>query len=558
MNRLFGYQSLSSGSSSDDVVFDGTEPVSPRGSLNLNKTQLRLFASPGTRLLRSYSQQHDATCYVWGSPVHEVIASSDIATWCIDVIMKKEYRKFRELIGAFVVVVDEAGCNRITFVTDVIGVCPMFMSIHNGRLAFGSDVWPLYEAGLSGGAIDYDALSTWVAYGYNCTDGSLFSDLRRSPPGAVVIYEGGRCTKIPYAELEGGSETKSVDQAAEELHHIVSSTAKSLLANHARVSIALSGGYDSRYLAALALSMKGRDYLECMTVSFTKAEGEVAREVGERLGLRLESLPVSGSLWDLYDQVYHDTPDGFPVSKFVTHCVAQRYPGIPMVNGFVGDPLMRGSKDIFRGKYETEYAGDLADILQEIQLFTYFRAFRKDLAKRIQSRSRVPMEEAVRKGAQVGKIFAWADLYYRQRCYISNNFLQHRDLADALLPFYSWSLISYKFTHDYRLINRGVYDRIFRNYFPQVAAIPHSSDLPTNKRNSIVSRHTREWARHILPQLCGRGRLSLVSRTWGIPVDLAGIMGLYRAEDAIILLERLYLLEKKVRDAGLQIDWEAI
>jgi hypothetical protein len=62
----------------------------------------------------------------------------------------------------------------------------------------------------------------------------------------------------------------------------------------------------------------------------------------------------------------------------------------------------------------------------------------------------------------------------------------------------------------------------------------------------------------MIPLMFIRSRLSLVSRTWGISVDMAGIMGLYRVEGAIFLLERLCLLEKKVRHGGLQIDWGAI
>jgi len=229
-----------------------------------------------------------------------------------------------------------------------------------------------------------------------------------------------------------------------------------------------------------------------------------------------------------------------------------------MVNGFVGDPLVRGTIDAIDGKYQTECSGDLADILQQKHLFTCFSAFRKSIAARIRLRSRVPMEDAVRKWAQVGKLFACTNFYYRQRCYTSNNFLQHRELAEALLPFYSWSLFAYKMQHDDKVFSRTVYQRIFQKYFPEVSTIPHASDLPTNKRKHTVSRHTRKWARQMFPLMFSRERLAFLPRAWGIPIDLAGIMGLYRVEDGVLLLERLYLLEKRVRDAGLHVDWDAI
>ena len=48
------------------------------------------------------------------------------------------------------------------------------------------------------------------------------------------------------------------------------------------------------------------------------------------------------------------------------------------------------------------------------------------LLKGYMSVSRFPMEEAVKKGTKIGKsILGGQIFYFRQRLYISNNFLQH-------------------------------------------------------------------------------------------------------------------------------------
>ena len=505
-----------------------------------------------------FSPENALYTYVWGIPAHPHIVQSDIAAWCASVVAQECYERFRELLGHFIVIVDEPRRHRISFITDVLGVRPLFLTRQNGRIIFGSAVWPLQKAGLIRGTIDYDAVTAWIAYGYNCTDGSLFAELRRLPPGSAVVFQHDQRDEFPYTSLEAQSQVVSADKASEDLHDIVHSTVQTLLVHSPRINLALSGGYDSRYLLALCLLFLPKTSIDSITVCAPE-EGHIAYQVAEALGVSLKNLPVRDSVWDLYDQVYHFTADGFPISKHVTYCIAQQYPGRPMVNGFLGDSLMRGSHDRFLGKLETEWSGNLANTLQRRHLRVSFDMFRKDTAKKIHMRSCVPMEEAVRKGSQVGTVFGWTDLYYRQRYYISNNFLQHLDQDEALLPFYSLALISYKMSYDYRVFNRDIYHRIFHNHFPAVAKIPHSSDLP-HKQSQIsrAAQCTKQWAWHLLFTISNKSRLSLLSKSRCMLLATAGIVGHPRAENAIMTMQRLYLLEQRVRDAALDFDWESI
>ena len=558
MNQIFGYQLLPEDPFSNSIVFDGTQPVQIPMYSSSASPQVRLFAHPHSHVQTYFSQENALYTYVWGIPAHPQIAQSDIAAWCASGVAQGRYDCFRELLGPFIVIVDEPRRHRISFITDVLGVRPLFLAKQNGRIIFGSAVWPIHKAGLIRGIIDYDAVAAWIAYGYNCTEGSLFADLGRLPPGSAVVFQHGQRNEFPYTGLEAQSQLVSADKASEDLHEIVQSTVKTLLANYSRISIALSGGYDSRYLLALCLLFLPKTFIDCATVCVTE-EGHIAYQVAEALGVSLKNLPVKDSVWDLYDHVYHFTADGFPISKFVTYCIAQQYPGRPMVNGFLGDSLMRGSHDRFLGKLETEWSGNLADTLQRKHLRVSFDIFRKDIAKRIQMRSHVPMEEAVRKGSYIGRVFCWTDLYYRQRYYISNNFLQHIDQEEALLPFYSLALISYKMSYDYHVFNRDIYHRIFRDHFPAVAKIPHSSDLSHKQlQPSRVAKCTKRWAWRLPLIISNKSWLSLLSKSRCMLLATAGIVGHPRAENAIMTMQRLYLLEQCVRDAALGFDWECI
>ncbi len=557
MDQIFGYEVFPGSVSSNDVVFQGARPVLAPTSFNGKPAQVNVFSQSHSYLQNYFSQKYTTYAYVCGIPVHPVVDTKDIPEWCVNAVSEKRYDCFKELIGTFVIIIDEPVQHRITFVTDILGIRPIFIGDYKGRIVFGSSVWPICKAGLSTGVIDYDAVSAWISYGFNCTNGSLFSDLRRLPPATVVTIQNGKYTEIPYGEFKPRSQKPNPEQVVEELHCIVSSTFKTLLSKHSRVSLALSGGFDSRYLLALSSSVAKTSF-DCVTLSRT-GEEKIASKVAETLGFPLEKYSINGSTWDIYDDVYHFTADGFPITKFLTYCIAQKYPDIPMVNGFLGGGIFRGEKDIILGKYETEWKEDLADVLQSHHSSANFKILRKDTVKRIKERSRVPMEVAVQKGSSIGKVFGWTNSYYRQRLYISNNFLQHINITEALLPFYSWGLFAYKMEHDYSLFNRDVYNRVFQTYFPKLANIPHSSDLPAKTNQHVrIARCTKQWARELLPKIINSNWLSLVKRRKCVPLNMAAIAGLPRAENAIFFLERLYLLEKKVRDSGLDFDWECI
>jgi len=561
MNQIFGYQTLPEDEPSDASFFEGTELVIPSGNIDINSMQVKLFAGPNTHLQSCFSQHYETYCYVWGIPAHPEIDYADIPKWCIKIDAEKCYNEFKNLVGTFVIIIDEPRQNRLTFVTDILGIRPMFLGKHENRIVFGSDVWSIHQAGLTSGVIDYDAVSSWISYEYNCTDNSIFSDFRRLPAGSLVKIQNNKYIAQQYAEIKPNYQlqTSSMEKIVEDLHDIVSSTIMMLLANNPKMSLALSGGYDSRYLLALSSSF-GQSSIDCVTVESTDEEVQIARQVAATLDVPLSIHPVSGSVWDLYDQVYHFTADGFPISKFVTYCIAQQYPQIPLIDGFLGGILIRGANDKIQGKHETEWKENLADVLQSEYTVGGFKLFRKEIANRIQMRSRAPMEEAVKKGTKIGKVFSWTNLHFRQRYYISNNFLQHMGIAEALLPFYSWPLLNYKMEHDNALFSRDIYKNIFRNYFFPLSQIPHSDDLTSRKpqRSFGNARCTKRWARQLLSKLMSKKWLALLAKKQPILHTIASIGDIHKTEYTILRLQRLYLLEKKLKDAGLDFDWDSI
>jgi hypothetical protein len=302
-----------------------------------------------------------------------------------------------------------------------------------------------------------------------------------------------------------------------------------------KVNVALSGGYDSRYLLVLALEANA-NIDKVVTVSFTKEEGQIAAAVASALDVQLETLPVENSEWDLYDSVYHFTPDGFPISKFVTYCLAERYPGVPMLNGYLGGPLLRAYE--FKGFKQPDGRVDWASLLMEKNWFLssarLARWFGDEITNRVLRRARAPMALAIEKGGYTNNLVSWVDLYYAQARYYANNFIQHLHLAEALLPLYSYSLLAFKFGHNPNVLSREVHLDILRTYYPKLAGMPHANDLyvanVARKRSTFLSRlqyrptvsgHTAKWARQLAVAMLHPENLTILRKIRAIPLALA-------------------------------------
>src|SRR5215510_8639378 len=115
-NQIFGYQVLPGEGPSIDIMFGGALPVQELSSAAWG---VRLFASPHTSL-QSFASNEQALCaYVWGVPAHPEVRLSDIPAWCATVVAAEQYTRFQELLGPFVVIVDQPQKHRLTFVSDI-------------------------------------------------------------------------------------------------------------------------------------------------------------------------------------------------------------------------------------------------------------------------------------------------------------------------------------------------------------------------------------------------------------------------------------------------------
>jgi hypothetical protein len=227
----------------------------------------------------------------------------------------------------------------------------------------------------------------------------------------------------------------------------------------------------------------------------------------------------------------------------------------------MGDILLRGTgtpKD-----REVEFESD-ETLVPSLTLRRRLPGLRFDLLapkieRRVEERARSAMGALIRKGREFGKPFLYSGLYGRQRCYTSNNLIQHLDIAPAIVPFYSWRLIEARFANDYDCFWWETYELLFARHFPKLLEIPHAARgaFPPPPKPG-PSGATRKWAAGLLANLWRSDFLPVLSRKKAMSRLTGALLGREDVAPAVLFLQRLHLLESRLRQAGVTLDWKAM
>jgi len=544
------------------------------GHLKPETGHLGIKAGSRATLVAYHCPNLEQTLYVWGLVAHPRLSGDALWRWMLERIGEEDRSSFTELLGSFDLIAHDQTSRRVTIVTDAIGSRPLFWRIaSDGELILGSDALILKEHQLCGTAVNYDAVATWLMYGYNCSGRTFFGGLNALPPAALTEFHRGRVRSFTYMDPEGGTAV-SQDELPDRLFELVAESTRAWLRAVPNLTLALSGGFDSRLLAALYCRERGAD-TTAYTLRLSDAEASTAKAAAAAMGLRWQMLDLGSSswtfpfnptpaFWQRYGGEHQVTANGFPISKHPIYTLAFDYPGVPVMNGYLGDMIIRGIHDRIRGRQ----AADLkeSELATAIQRLYAARAWaprnsyllKPRLAARIRDRALAPVQRIVREGGPQGLAFFLTSLRLRQRFYISNNFLQHLDYAESVLPFLSARLIQLKLSNPHLHFSMETYRELFARHFPEISHIPHEHELDHPARRKLkINPLLMRWGADTLRDLMGRKRLPVLAKR---PVTCRLLAGgiLPRHEYVITMVREISLLERFAAALGLPLDCDEL
>jgi asparagine synthase (glutamine-hydrolysing) len=256
------------------------------------------------------------------------------------------------LRGMFAIAIWDARHRRLVLARDRFGIKPLYYRAADNELAFASELRALPR-----GEIDLDALEAFLAFNSIPAPLTIFREIRKLPPGHLLIWEDGRvelrrfARPAPFEELREDEEAELV----EELRSRLRDSVRAHLVSDVPVGVLLSGGVDSAFLAALAAE-ESSETLRTFSIGFEERSFDElagARLVAERYGtehrelvLRPDAALLLPALADAFDEPFADS------SALPTYLVSQLAASDVKV-ALSGE----GGDELFGGYYT--YAADL-------------------------------------------------------------------------------------------------------------------------------------------------------------------------------------------------------
>jgi len=214
--------------------------------------------------------------------------------------MAKGVNLFHKVNGCFVVGIWDARDQSLTLINDRMGVHYLYYFVGANRLVFGPEMKAILCDPSIRRTVDASAVCDFFSFGCVLGTKTFVSDIRLMPPGSIIRYKNSRLSIQTYWDFPFHEDLskRCARDYVEELHQIMDRVIERQTDRVSRFGIALSGGLDSRIVAAYVsrrLSSVSTFTFGDSTTDEAKLADRVARIVGS------QHHPVSYSLEEFTD-----------------------------------------------------------------------------------------------------------------------------------------------------------------------------------------------------------------------------------------------------------------
>ncbi len=224
---------------------------------------------------------------------------------------------FRRMNGQWAVALWDAAQRSLILARDPLGVRPLYVCEHDGRLYFASEVKAIFAADAAvPRRLDPAGLDQVFTLWSTVSPRTVFEGIEQVEPGTVRLYEQhherrARSWEPAYPVDDQPVFTGSIEDAAAEVRAALEqATSLRMLRADVPVGSYLSGGLDSSFIAALGLRAKGSKF-HTFSLGFGDAEYDESayqRLMADRLGSEHFDLRVSrGEIARAFPEVIRHT-----------------------------------------------------------------------------------------------------------------------------------------------------------------------------------------------------------------------------------------------------------
>ncbi|WP_462317789.1 asparagine synthase (glutamine-hydrolyzing) [Marinilabilia sp.] len=180
------------------------------------------------------------------------------------------------LNGQFAFAVWDMQKESLFMARDRVGIRPLFYSLQNSQLVFGSEIKAIFEFPGIKRELDPVSLQQVFTFWTTLTPRTSFSGVNELPPGHFLYFEKGNASLKKYWDQtfpdEGNGFKGSFNEAGEQLEYLLTDAVKLRLRADVPVGSYLSGGLDSSVIASLIRKNSPEGLLQTFSIGFSDKE----------------------------------------------------------------------------------------------------------------------------------------------------------------------------------------------------------------------------------------------------------------------------------------------
>ena len=253
----------------------------------------------------------------------------------------------QRLQGMFGIAVWDTASRTLWLARDRAGIKPLHYAERDGRLVFGSEIKSLLADPRVARDVDPQALDHYCSFLYTPPDRSIFTGIRKLPPGHALRWRDGELRTWRYWDLPDETFQGGGPEAAARLRELLRDAVRSHMVSDVPLGAFLSGGVDSSVVVALMAEASTRP-VKTFSIGFEEAtfnELPYAREVARRFGTDHHEFVVRPDALSILDRLiaHFDEPfaDSSAIPTWYVSEIAARHVTV-VLSGDGGDELFGG------------------------------------------------------------------------------------------------------------------------------------------------------------------------------------------------------------------------
>lgn len=263
-----------------------------------------------------------------------------------------------KLNGIFAFAIFDKIKNEVLVARDRFGVKPLYYSKYHNKIAFSSEMKPLFLLNDFKKELNHKIVKNYLTYLWSPTNETLIHNIKKLDSGSAITLKNGDIIKewkfYKHSFIKNKSNYKE-NEIQEIIKNTIDKSVKNQLISDAPLGAFLSGGLDSSLIVALAKKYTSKNNFETFTIKSLSDNGNIegnvddlpfAQKSSELLNVNLNTVEAGPDIFkNLFKMIYYleePVADPAPLNVMAISKKAKEKNIKVLLSGTGGDDLFSG------------------------------------------------------------------------------------------------------------------------------------------------------------------------------------------------------------------------